>query len=749
MASFEDLFGDVEKVKNKMKGMITRAGTSASPTFDENIIFQYLEEAGAVPDRVQVVFNRINAKEKKETSKKRKRDSSASVEDLSPGGSGSRGGENKAFNNLREMFPHLPVRYLQDRARECSSDGDFQKVVESILTSDSRNTIQDLDDSVMDEAGAASLERSFSNDTTTALDETNLGNVMADTSLPDEEETETPSSQPSHGDYIQRNYQTLLSIFPDVDPEFLQSQSWDVGDDQAKLEAFITKSLEGKTNLPSRKDYAKRKAVRDENHKIKTLKVSDFLEMYEDPHAHFADTSSAVNDLYKKHALYQLRKKYSAVHHSIIEKALEDSNNHFVPASKKIEKMSPKKGKKKQAPVPKRPSDVDLTFLKEYVYSKLEAQIRRHQEKLEARHTKAVEAARKTGGLFDCQCCFDGDCLLTEVAMCEEGHMFCKDCIKRGSGVQIGDQKTQISCLTDCGSTFPLAVLQANLAPTVFSRLLQRRQLEEVQAAGFEDLVQCPACNFATIMPDPLDKIVHCQNPECGKETCRLCREDNHIPLTCDEVEKDSDVADRVKLENAMTDAMLRSCVACQKKFFKEDGCNKMKCSCGATMCYLCRKPVEDNYTHFYGQGSDAVKGKCPLWSDNKNLHRDEVFKAASIAKKALNKKVKYDPTKGIEKAPEGFNPNRLHDIPDGAYDEDESDDDDDDGGNETDEWDGDEDPEDYAAMLRNIMNRQEIERQMRAAVARDHDVIEVEDSSDEEFNDYHGDHGDDDDDEF
>ena len=65
-----------------------------------------------------------------------------------------------------------------------------------------------------------------------------------------------------------------------------------------------------------------------------------------------------------------------------------------------------------------------------------------------------------------------GDCLLVEVAMCEEGHMFCKDCLRRGAGVQIGDQNTQISCLTNCGSTFSLAVLQTNLPPTVFSRYL-------------------------------------------------------------------------------------------------------------------------------------------------------------------------------------------------------------------------------------------------------------------------------------
>ena len=36
-------------------------------------------------------------------------------------------------------------------------------------------------------------------------------------------------------------------------------------------------------------------------------------------------------------------------------------------------------------------------------------------------------------------------------------------------------------------------------------------------------------------------------------------------------------------------------------QFFKEEGCNKMMCSCGAQMCYLCKQPVED-YSHFYGQ---------------------------------------------------------------------------------------------------------------------------------------------------
>ena len=36
-------------------------------------------------------------------------------------------------------------------------------------------------------------------------------------------------------------------------------------------------------------------------------------------------------------------------------------------------------------------------------------------------------------------------------------------------------------------------------------------------------------------------------------------------------------------------------------QFFKEEGCNKMTCQCGAKMCYLCKEKVTD-YSHFYGQ---------------------------------------------------------------------------------------------------------------------------------------------------
>nr|CAD7417607.1 unnamed protein product [Timema poppensis] len=44
-----------------------------------------------------------------------------------------------------------------------------------------------------------------------------------------------------------------------------------------------------------------------------------------------------------------------------------------------------------------------------------------------------------------------------------------------------------------------------------------------------------------------------------------------------------------------------RTCYKCKKNFVKVDGCNKMVCSCGAMMCYLCRQPIQ-GYCHYYIQ---------------------------------------------------------------------------------------------------------------------------------------------------
>lgn len=232
--------------------------------------------------------------------------------------------------------------------------------------------------------------------------------------------------------------------------------------------------------------------------------------------------------------------------------------------------------------------------------------------------------------------------------------MYCKECISRGTSVAIGDGKTIIECLGHCSEEIGWQELQKALAPNVLSKLLQRRQAEEVGAAGLDSLVTCPFCPYQTIMENIDDKILACRNPDCGRESCRLCKEPSHVPLRCDEVEKKDEEEARKKIEEQLSEAMIRECWKCKAKYFKEEGCNKMTCpkpNCGAKMCYLCKQPVKD-YTHFYGQGGSPTATKtCPLWTDNQRLHEQEIANAAAKAKEELAKSnltLKHDPTKGI-----------------------------------------------------------------------------------------------------
>ena len=212
-----------------------------------------------------------------------------------------------------------------------------------------------------------------------------------------------------------------------------------------------------------------------------------------------------------------------------------------------------------------------------------------------------------------------------------------------------------MECLGQCDEAFSLSVLQKALKVNTFSKWLSRIQIKEIEKADIEGLEHCPFCPFATILDTPPEqnKLFACQNPDCGKESCRLCKEFSHIPLRCEEVEKDAEVRKRTYIEKKMTEAMIRNCWKCQKPFVKADGCNKMTCDCGASMCYLCRQPVKD-YKHFFGQGGVPQAGQtCPLWSDNNSIHERDVARGALEAKSEMDKenpevKLKHDPAAGI-----------------------------------------------------------------------------------------------------
>ena len=59
-----------------------------------------------------------------------------------------------------------------------------------------------------------------------------------------------------------------------------------------------------------------------------------------------------------------------------------------------------------------------------------------------------LEEAKKNGELHECGCCFDDECLFEDMQACADGHIFCKECIRRSCEAAVGQGKSQFLCLT-------------------------------------------------------------------------------------------------------------------------------------------------------------------------------------------------------------------------------------------------------------------------------------------------------------
>ena len=249
------------------------------------------------------------------------------------------------------------------------------------------------------------------------------------------------------------------------------------------------------------------------------------------------------------------------------------------------------------------------------------------------------------GQKIECGCCY-GDAAFEDMVQCLEGHLFCASCLMNyAKEAAFGQGKAALVCMSDgCDGKFPMSQLRKALPTNILEKYEDRVQEESLSLAQMDDFVRCPSCDFAAILP-PEDKVFKCQNPACAKETCRYCKEEwsEHFGLKCSEVEKSAQKDVRLSYEEKMTMAKIRKCPKCGCEFTKSDGCNKMTCRCGATMCYVCRKP-NIGYNHFCQHPKDPGKSctkcsSCSLWTDpseDDNRAVQELEKEATEAKRKL-----------------------------------------------------------------------------------------------------------------
>mmetsp|Transcript_14661 Transcript_14661/g.32933 ORF Transcript_14661/g.32933 Transcript_14661/m.32933 type:complete len:851 (-) Transcript_14661:120-2672(-) len=250
-----------------------------------------------------------------------------------------------------------------------------------------------------------------------------------------------------------------------------------------------------------------------------------------------------------------------------------------------------------------------------------------------------LSQCERDGLAIECECCF-GKGLPDEVVQCSAGHLFCFQCVQRLVEIKLGEGEIlKVMCPSThgCQEALPPAELRRALPEALQGKLDKCMEESNIQAlkqisGDGAKLEQCPFCDYVQMMDTTPEenKVFVCLNDDCGKESCRLCKEENHIPLRCSEVEKKSQTTHRVAVEERMSEALIRYCPPCKAKginsaILKEDGCNKMTCprsSCKAFFCYLCNQeiPRQVGYAHFCQHpatpGKPCTKcNKCLLWT--------------------------------------------------------------------------------------------------------------------------------------
>lgn len=158
-----------------------------------------------------------------------------------------------------------------------------------------------------------------------------------------------------------------------------------------------------------------------------------------------------------------------------------------------------------------------------------------------------------------------------------------------------------------------------------------------------------------------------CRSPQCGLSSCLICMKEWQDPHVCHESAK---LSLRTTVEAARTAALKRTCPRCRLGFVKDSGCNKLTCTCGYSMCYICRQGLGrveggEGYRHFC-QHFRPAGGACKE-CDRCDLYKNEddeasVQRAGALAERQWREKEGMTGVEGIGIGQQAVRwPSRVH----------------------------------------------------------------------------------------
>ncbi|XP_021915024.1 uncharacterized protein LOC110827567 isoform X2 [Zootermopsis nevadensis] len=229
-------------------------------------------------------------------------------------------------------------------------------------------------------------------------------------------------------------FQTLLAVLPDADPDYLHATFEKIGNDEESVKVFLLEALENK-EYPTREAFLKRQEMASLQRKYKEeFSIEDFIEMFPDPRKHFyEENNSNSSELIRNHGIAYLETRYRRIALEDIRTSFKNKNYNLTLTCRELDKWNGPICLLRETfnyTVPNT-DDIPVSYLQEVAFIENEERIKDFIIMKEQRKKEAFKLAKRKGELLECMCCFDPDVMAEDMATCTDGHLFCKECIRR------------------------------------------------------------------------------------------------------------------------------------------------------------------------------------------------------------------------------------------------------------------------------------------------------------------------------
>merc|ERR1712142_120472 len=333
-------------------------------------------------------------------------------------------------------------------------------------------------------------------------------------------------------------------IFPDLSPDWLMEALVNIADAlqavsdmtvkleemerlfNRKVDEIFSLSETERAKLPTLKAWMERRQLQKELEMWSTrITAQDMVDLYEDPAAYFfSQERKPESELYLSHSLAGLMEEFPFQNAQQIKMVFRREGFFFASARRALLLLPNTRKTRRPEKDVRFPREPCVTFMKERRFCALEDEIAREVETRRMSREHLKMEARSAGLLEECPICLAPNCLPSDMISCMAGHKFCKTCVITAAEGVLARGRGMVLCLGQCDSEVDVNQLQKVVKPNVLSKLMVIRQAEELKSAGLENLVSCPYCPYQTIMDNQDDKVMRCLNPECGRDSCRLCK---------------------------------------------------------------------------------------------------------------------------------------------------------------------------------------------------------------------------------